>query len=73
MEIVTEDDYRSAMAEIDRLWDSPTGTPDGDVLDTLIADVEAYEEEHYPIPLPSMEGAIEFHMERLGVVKYHYE
>ncbi len=50
--IKTEADYKAALKEIERLWDSSYGSPDGDKLDVLVTLVETYEEEHYPIPLP---------------------
>jgi len=48
--IKTDDDYRAALKEIDRLWLSPEDTPDGDRLDILVSLVERYEEKHYPMP-----------------------
>ena len=50
--IKTEADYEAALKEIERLWGSSHGSPDGDKLDILATLVEAYEEEHYPIPPP---------------------
>ena len=41
--IKTEQDYQSALAEIDRLFDVEPGTPAGDHLDVLVTLVEAYE------------------------------
>src|SRR5688572_3581544 len=64
--IRTDDDHRQALAEIDRLWGSPDGTPEGDRLDVLCALVEKYEEEHFPMEMPDPIGAIEFAMEQNG-------
>ena len=50
--IRTEADYEAALKEIEKLWSSNYGSPRGDKLDVLITPVEAYEEEHYPIPPP---------------------
>ena len=47
--ICTEAEYDAALQEIERLWNAPLGTPDGDRLDELAALIEAYEEEHWPI------------------------
>ena len=51
----SETDYEAALAEIDRLWGSPFGSPEGDELGVLITLVEAYEEKHYPILPPDVE------------------
>ena len=53
--IQSEADYEAALAEIDRLWGSPFGSPEGDKLDALVTLVETYEEKHYPIPPPDVE------------------
>jgi HTH-type transcriptional regulator / antitoxin HigA len=71
--IKTEQDYQSAMAEIDRLFDAEPGTPEGDRLDVLVTLVEAYEKQYYALPLPDPIAAIEFHMERLGLSRHELE
>lgn len=48
--IRSDADHRNALQEIERLWGAPLGTPDGDRLDVLATLVEAYEEQHFPIP-----------------------
>ena len=42
-------DHRAALAEIERLWGAPIGTPEGDKLDVLVTLVETYEERRWPI------------------------
>ena len=49
--IKTEADYEAALKEIEQLWGSNYGSPEGDKLDVLATLVEVYEEEHYPILL----------------------
>lgn len=49
-----------ALARIWELFDSEPGTPERDELRALADIVEAYEDIHYPIPLPSPLGALEF-------------
>jgi HTH-type transcriptional regulator/antitoxin HigA len=44
----TEDDYETALREIENLWGAPFGSPEGDRLEVLVTLVEAYEEKHYP-------------------------
>ena len=50
--IRNEEDYETALEEIQNLWEAEAGTPDADRLDVLVVLVEAYEAEHYPIPAP---------------------
>ncbi len=47
----TEDEFRAAVAEIDRLLDTrpDTDSPDEDRLELLSVLVEDYEKRHYPI------------------------
>ena len=37
-----------ALAEIDRLWGADPASPDGARLETLLAQVDSYEEIHHP-------------------------
>jgi HTH-type transcriptional regulator/antitoxin HigA len=61
--IKTEVDYREALAEVERLFDAPVNTPEGDRLEVLTTLIEAYEEQHYPIDLPSPYEAILYYLE----------
>lgn len=65
--VKTEDDYESALAEIEGLLDAAPGSPKGDRLDVLATLVEAYEAERYSIPLPDPIEAIFYHMESRGL------
>ena len=47
--IRTEEDHREALREIERLWGSPIGTPDGDKLDVLAILVGVYEDQNFPV------------------------
>lgn len=71
--IKTEADYQSALKEIDTLLGAEPGTSKGDQLDILITLVEAYEDEHYPIPLPDPIEAIHYYMETRGVTRVDLE
>ena len=44
--IRTSKNHRAALAEIEKLWGASTGTPEGDILVTL---VETYEERRWPL------------------------
>ncbi len=61
--IRTETDYKAALAEIERLFDAASNTPDGDRLEMLIALVEAYEAQYYPIPAPEPVEAFKYYVE----------
>jgi HTH-type transcriptional regulator/antitoxin HigA len=50
--IETETEYDRALLEIERLFDAPLGTPEGDRLEILATLVEAYEAKIDPIELP---------------------
>ena len=67
--IKTEADHDSTLAEIEALLDSEPGTVECDRLKALSILVEAYEDEHYPIPLPDPIEAIEYHMESRGLTR----
>jgi len=62
--IITDDDYRQKLREIDRLWGARRGTADAAKLDLLTTLVERYEEELYPIPKADPIGVIRFVMEQ---------
>ena len=76
--IRTEEEYETALNRMSELMDilSP---PEGQIEDEnhparieleLLSDlIEAYEDEHYPIALPSPVGAIEFNLDRLGLAE----
>lgn len=55
--IITPDDHRAALKEIERLWESKPGTEEFDILGVLIDIVVAYEDVHYPIgPMSDDDG-----------------
>lgn len=64
--IRNEEDYQSALQEIDRLWDVEVGTPESDILEILMTVVEAYEKQHYELPPPEPIAALEYFMESRG-------
>ncbi len=71
--IKTEVDYEAALHEIEQLWGSSCGSPEGDKLDVLVTLVEAYEEEHYPIPPPDPIEAIFHYMENQDLSEHDLE
>jgi HTH-type transcriptional regulator/antitoxin HigA len=71
--IRTEADYDAALAEIGRLWEAKSGTPDGDRLDVLATLIEAYETRMHPIDPPDPIEAILFRMEQQGMTRKDLE
>lgn len=65
--IKTKDDYEKILKRIDEIFEAEPGTPAGDELELLTKLVEIYEEEKYPIDLPSPVTAIKFRMEQQGL------
>jgi HTH-type transcriptional regulator/antitoxin HigA len=71
--IRSETDYQAALAEMERLWGTRLGTPEGDRLDVLATLVDAYEAEHEPIDPPDPIDAIRFRMEQQGLTRKDLE
>jgi HTH-type transcriptional regulator/antitoxin HigA len=71
--IRTNADYRKALAEVERLWGTKSGTREGDRLDVLATLIDAYETEHYPIDPPDPVEAIKFRMEQQGLSRKDLE
>ncbi len=65
--IKTETEYDAALARINELMDALPGTSEGDELELLVALVEMYERQHYPIGPPSPIEAVRFRMEQLNL------
>jgi HTH-type transcriptional regulator / antitoxin HigA len=71
--IRTENDYEDALAEIERLFDAKPGTIEADRLEILTTLVEAYENQHYAIPLPDPVEAIKYYLESRGLTRRDLE
>jgi HTH-type transcriptional regulator/antitoxin HigA len=71
--IRTKRDYEAALTEIERLWGTKAGTPEGDRLDVLATLIDAYETEHYPMDPPDPIEAIKFRMEQQGLTRRDLE
>jgi HTH-type transcriptional regulator/antitoxin HigA len=71
--IKTNSDYEAALKEIERLFDAEPGTPEGDRLEVLSTLVEAYEDEHYSIPLPDPIEMILYMMDSRGLTRADLE
>jgi HTH-type transcriptional regulator / antitoxin HigA len=71
--IKTENDYEEALAEIEQLFDVKPGTIEADRLEILTTLVEAYENQHYAIPLPDPVEAIKYYLESRGLTRQDLE
>ena len=67
--IKTEEEYNSALARIEELFDVTSESKEFNEVELLIALVELYELEHYKIDAPDPIEAIKFRMEQLGMKK----
>ena len=65
--IKNENDYKSTLSLIEKLWDSKINTPEGDILEVLTILVSDYETKHYEILPPNPIDAILFRMEQIGM------
>lgn len=71
--IRTEADYEKALAEVECLWGSQAGTPEGDRLDIVATLIDVYETEHYLMDPPDPIEAIKFRMEQQGLTRKDLE
>jgi len=71
--IKTETDYEDAMTEIEQLLEAKPETPESDRLEILTTLVEAYEDQHYAIPLPDPVEAILYYLESRGLTRRDLE
>ena len=67
--IRSEEDLTAALARLEEIFFAKEGTPEDHERSVLSDLIEAYEDKHYPIGLPSPVGAIEFNLDRLGLAE----
>jgi len=63
--IKTEEDYKIALDQLDKIFDAPEGTSESDQADILALLIDEYENIHYPIEAPDPIEAIKIRMEEL--------
>jgi HTH-type transcriptional regulator/antitoxin HigA len=71
--IRTEDDYDAALLEVERLWGTKLGTPEGDRLDVLATLIDSYEQTHHPMDPPDPIEAIKFRMSQQKLTRKQLE
>lgn len=65
--IKTEDEYNQALKRLEKIFDAPVDTAEGDEAELLSILIEKYEDEHYPIEAPDPIEAIKFRMEQMNM------
>jgi HTH-type transcriptional regulator/antitoxin HigA len=68
-----EASHCAALAEIEQLWGSAPGTPDGDRLDVLMALVDDYERNKWPDEPLDPVDAIKARLENSGCIRKDFE
>jgi len=71
--IRNDDDHSRTLAEIERLWGAPEGSPQAERLEVLVTLVHAYEAEHHRVEPPDPIEAIRFRMEQQGLTRKDLE
>ncbi len=71
--IKTETEYRTALAEIERLFDVAEGTAEADRLEVLALLVENYEATHCTMPTPEPIDFLLYIMENRGLTRKDLE
>jgi HTH-type transcriptional regulator / antitoxin HigA len=61
--IVTDEDHREALEEIERLWNPAPGSPEEAKFDALVTLVEAYERKQWPVERLDPIESIKAHMQ----------
>jgi HTH-type transcriptional regulator / antitoxin HigA len=64
--IKSEKDYHNALERLQNIFDSKSGTKEGEELELLSLLIDNFEKENFPTDLPDPIEAIKFRMEQLG-------
>ena len=67
--IKTEEDYRSALVQMEPLMDAQPGSDDEAALEVLGTLIIQYETEHFDMRPPSVPAAIEYYIESRGLTR----
>lgn len=64
--IRTDADHTEALREIERLWNAPEGSPEGDKLDVLATLVSDYEDRRWPLEPASPREMLQYAVSGMG-------
>ncbi len=67
--IKTEEDYNNALKQLEKVFDAPENSLQGDEAELLTLLIEDYEEKFYSIEAPDPIEAIRFRMEQMNMNK----
>lgn len=65
--IKTKKEHQAALLELEKIFDAPANSKDGERAELLSLLVDTYENEHYPIDAPDPIEAIKIRMEEMNV------
>jgi HTH-type transcriptional regulator/antitoxin HigA len=65
--IKTKKEYQAALLELEKIFDAPANSKDGERAELLSLLIDTYENEHYPIDAPDPIEAIKIRMEEMNV------
>lgn len=71
--IRTKREHAAALKEIERLWNSPEDSREGETLEVLLLLVQAYEAKHFPMPDPDPVDLLNHVMESRGLSRKDLE
>jgi len=67
--IKNEADYQRALKRLEKIFDAPANSDEGDEADLLTIIIDTYENEHYPIEAPDPIEAIKFRMDQMNLTR----
>jgi len=67
--IKTEEDYQNALKRIEKIFDAPEKSPEGEESEILSILLEKYEDTNFPIESPDPIEAIKFRMEQSDMTR----
>ncbi len=67
--IKNEADYQRALSRLEKIFDAPANSEEGDEAELLTILIDTYEKEHYPIEAPDPIEAIKFRMDQMNLTR----
>lgn len=67
--IKNETDYQRALKRLEKIFDAPANSLEGDEAELLTILIDTYENEHYPIEAPDPIEAIKFRMDQMNLTR----
>jgi HTH-type transcriptional regulator/antitoxin HigA len=67
--IQTEEEYLTALKEVERLFAVDDKSFDHEQISNPLNRIEAYEDQHYPIPQPNLANRISYYLESRGFLQ----